>query len=196
MLGQGLPSRMLRFHGQNQQPGADEMPVLRMPLAPGPQPPTPPPLGLRHEGCGGHRGAAERHLLGMTASVGGKGSGRKTNRRRGRQEVGHRCGRQEAVSGGGQAGGWLSWGVAPGYPMAPGQSRAPRLFQLHLEGKLDRENVPGRMPSPTSPYLGSDNTAGGLAKARTQASAPPFSPPLNSQAVGLPPPALSILSFR
>lgn len=105
---------MLRFHGQNQQPGADEMPVLRMPLAPGPQPPTPPPLGLRHEGCGGHRGAAERHLLGMTASVGGKGSGRKTNRGRGRQEVGHRCGGQEAVSGGGQAGGWLSWGWPPG----------------------------------------------------------------------------------
>lgn len=119
-------------HRQKQEPRADETPA-----APGCRPPaclprapashTMPSRAARHGGAAEGRGMSpEHHLLWMTASVGGDGSGRKTNTRWGREEAeAADAGRRDTVSGGGQgrlAGGWAG-GWPPGCPMAPGQGR-------------------------------------------------------------------------
>lgn len=148
-------------HRQKQEPRADETPA-----APGCRPPaclprapashTMPSRAARHGGAAEGRGMSpEHHLLWMTASVGGDGSGRKTNTRWGREEAeAADAGRRDTVSGGGQgrlAGGWAG-GWPPGCPMAPGQGRgAPRLFRLGRAGNLGRESAPGRMPPRRGP---------------------------------------------
>lgn len=79
------------------------------------------------------------------ASVGGEGSGRKTNTPR-QKEAGGRCWRE---TGGGQN---RLQGAAPstGCPTAPGQA-APGPFRLGLAQSLGRGSVRGRMPPPEGP---------------------------------------------
>lgn len=93
----------------------------------------------------------EHHLPWMTASVGGDGSGRKTNRRWGQGGS-----RQQMLAGETQCLGEVraGWRVAgleggpPGCPMAPGQGWDPRLFRLGLAEKvsLAGHHCPGVLP--------------------------------------------------
>lgn len=70
----------------------------------------------------------EHHPPRMTAFVGGNGSGRKTNRRWGREKAGSRCWweRRGVWGRSGQAGGWLGWRVAPRMPYGARPGSGPQ----------------------------------------------------------------------
>lgn len=121
----------------------------------------------------------EHHLSWMTASVGGDGSRRKTNKRRGREEASSRCwqARRSVWGRSGQAGGWLGWRVAPRVPygarpglgpqaLPAGSDREPGQRKVSLAGR-HHPGVPPALTANTPSCLGSDNTFGWVAQART-----------------------------